>query len=639
MYWEQIYEEAKSKPAAKSAVAGGNNDVKKIIKALPAAEKKMLGPRWFFDESQYRYIHKVNGQLAGFIESRNTRNNGHLHLAVHPDYRGKKIANKMVKKAIKEIPQQFPEVKKIYWVTDANNKASIYMAQKHGFTQTSKRNGEIRYVLDVNTNQKPKGVKENMNGILEALGQLTRLQEAGRTVSKANEAKIKAAIQALQDIINKLNAGSTVSESEQREAVEEAVCLVEAERTHSEIRSILRAALKTMYNDKYGPFIMDTADSFVIYERDNPSDNKIYKVNYTIDDNNKVTFGDPVQVIRKTIWEQVQQPTRTTESQTGTETEISGEFIPLVEKGVRRDGTIPIKVIGPGWGNSGYYSKDVLKQDAGVYKAGTKMYWDHPTKSEESERPERSLRDMAAVLVSDGRFEENGADGPGVYADAKVFGPYQEALSELAPHIGVSHRALGKAKVGEVEGKTGPIIEKVVAAESVDFVTTPGAGGKVLELFEAARGGNKLNQQFKEGDGNVSDQELKELREAKTKLEEDNKRLQESLILRESRDFVLGELMDSKLPDITKQRLVESLANSPALDKDEFKKKIKEAVDAEIDYLAKVTGSGEIRGMGEGGNGGGEVNMEEAQKTLESSFSRLGLSESAAKNAARGREV
>jgi len=507
-----------------------------------------------------------------------------------------------------------------------------------------------------------------MRELQNKLNELQKLQEAGRTISKANEGKIKAAIKALQDIIAKLGDGKEpVKEAEQKEAIEQAKDLLEAERTHSEIRSILRTALKTHYNDKYGPFIQDTADSFVIYNRDSDIDNKTYKINYTIDDKNKVTFGDPVEVIRKTSWETVQQPAR--ESQT--KTEFSGECIPLVEKGLRRDGTIPIKIIQPGWGDSGYYAKEVLERDAGVYKTGTKMYWDHPKKSDEVERPERSLRDLAGVLVSDGKFLKDGPDGPGIYADAKVFGPYQETLTELAPYIGISHRAFGHAKQGEAEGRKGPIIDKIMGVESVDFVTTPGAGGKVLELFESARDKAAKNsgeiqwqaitldevkrnrpdlieglrteikaavygdkEKFKEGK-QMSEEKLKEL-------EKENRRLKESLILREARDFVCGEIKESKLPEITKQRLTESLAQSPKLDKegnldkDEYKKQIKEAIDTEIDYIAKLTGSGEIKGMGEG-DPGEATNLEEAEKVLEDSFARLGMSESAAKIAAKGR--
>lgn len=166
---------------------------------------------------------------------------------------------------------------------------------------------------------------------------------------------------------------------------------------------------------------------------------------------------------------------------------FAGDFLRLGEAALRRDGTAAVKLIAPGWGSSGYYSADLLEKDGpGLFRAGTKMYWDHPTQSEESERPEGSLRNLAAVLVSDARWAQ-GPEGPGLYADAKIFEGYQKAVAEMAPHIGVSIRAAGRATVGEAEGRKGRIITELTAAQSVDFVTEPGAGGKVLQLFEAAR--------------------------------------------------------------------------------------------------------------------------------------------------------
>ena len=104
------------------------------------------------------------------------------------------------------------------------------------------------------------------------------------------------------------------------------------------------------------------------------------------------------------------------------------------------------------------------------------MHWDHQTATEEAERPEGSLTTLAGELISDARWQDSGQAGPGLYADAKVFGPYQEAVNELAPHIGVSIRASGRTKQGEAEGRKGPILEQLVAARSCDFVVTPGAG-------------------------------------------------------------------------------------------------------------------------------------------------------------------
>jgi len=172
------------------------------------------------------------------------------------------------------------------------------------------------------------------------------------------------------------------------------------------------------------------------------------------------------------------------------ESSLAGEFVPLREKAVRRDGTVGLKLIAPGWGASGYYPAETLRRDGPkTFKAGTKMYWNHPTMAQESERPEGDLRDLAAVLVSDARWEESGAAGPGLYADAKVFGDYAPAVEELAPHIGVSIRASGRAATGEAEGRQGPIINALTVGRSVDFVTEPGAGGRIVEMFEAARPG------------------------------------------------------------------------------------------------------------------------------------------------------
>lgn len=199
---------------------------------------------------------------------------------------------------------------------------------------------------------------------------------------------------------------------------------------------------------------------------------------------------------------------------------LDGEFVALREKALRRDGTASLRLIGPGWGSSGYYPVETLQRDGPqVFRAGTKMYWNHPTMAEESERPEGDLRDLAAVLVSDARWEEAGAAGPGLYADAKVFGQYSQAVEELAPHIGVSIRASGRATTGEVEGRKGPIISALTAARSVDFVTEPGAGGRIVALFEAARGTADGGRQSANDEGLREARNVAEWLEARLHLE------------------------------------------------------------------------------------------------------------------------
>jgi hypothetical protein len=173
---------------------------------------------------------------------------------------------------------------------------------------------------------------------------------------------------------------------------------------------------------------------------------------------------------------------------------FESEFTPLIEQAVRADGTLPVLIISPGWGSSGYYSTQVLKDAATRYRAGTHMFMDHPTAADEKARPERSLQDLAGVLASDAQWQLNGARGPGLYATAKIFSPYRNLIAEIGPHIGLSHRAKGLKKQGTAEGRSGAIIEGIVSVLSVDFVTTPGRGGAVLPLAEAARGKKDLEK-------------------------------------------------------------------------------------------------------------------------------------------------
>lgn len=360
--------------------------------------------------------------------------------------------------------------------------------------------------------------------------------------------------------------------------------------------------------------------------------------------------------------------------------ELREAAISLSEKAVRQDGTVPIKIIQPGWGSSGFYPAEVLKRDgARAFPKGTKMQWNHPTTTEEAERPEGDLNALASELVSDARWMDRGPKGAGLYADAKVFEAYQGAVSDLAPHIGVSIHARGKAMHGEAEGKTGAIIQEIFESpfNRVDYVTMPGAGGEIISLFEAARksltvGGQQLTDaEIKTNAGAVSAEEAtSNVAKSKSKTEEEmadeklqeavatlrsdldtanttNARLSEQLAIRDAKDMAREALSRASLPEVTKNRLIEQLAKNPPmkdgmLDKDIFAATITEAMKTEAKYLESVLGKGQIRGMGPGADEDEEGEEGEEgegfEEALAGSFADLGLGESAAKIAARGRK-
>ena len=142
-----------------------------------------------------------------------------------------------------------------------------------------------------------------------------------------------------------------------------------------------------------------------------------------------------------------------------------------------------VKVIESGWGSSGYYAPAVLQEyGPQVFKKGTKVFMNHPSNSESSDRPERDVHQLAGKLVSDAVFSENG-----LVADIEFYSHYAPIIKEMAGDVGLSIHAFGEASAGEAEGREGPIIESLVAdpLTSVDVVTVAGAGGKFLTLLES----------------------------------------------------------------------------------------------------------------------------------------------------------
>ena len=158
---------------------------------------------------------------------------------------------------------------------------------------------------------------------------------------------------------------------------------------------------------------------------------------------------------------------------------------PLVEALPGADGTIPMQFISPGWGSSGHYSAEVLKEaaDAGLFAAGTHMHLDHSSRSEDRDRPERSVRTIGAVLTEDGRWDEQ---RQAVVGPVKLMAPHAELIEALAPYIGLSiSGSATDITIGTAEGRKGPIIEGLAQVDSIDFVTHAGRGGMVL--LESAR--------------------------------------------------------------------------------------------------------------------------------------------------------
>ena len=430
--------------------------------------------------------------------------------------------------------------------------------------------------------------------------------------------------------------------------VREITRLLEADQSHDETREQLLNALKSLISVEPDAWlwIVDVWDDHLIYEYESPDKpGRYFQRTYTVD-GEIVEFGEPVEVEKRIEYVPVSTETEAVEAAMPglagatiiplievavAGSDVTPHIMPLLEKSIRKDGTAPIKIIQPGWGSSAYYPADVLERDGpNVFTAGTQMFWDHMTETEMAEQPEGELDNLAAVLESDARWMPNHPSGPGLYADARVFGGYREKLDELAPYIGTSIHASGLAESGEVDGREGYILTELQKTPftTIDYVTKPGAGGAVLQLFESARPKRKPKEASTMPETElletteevtVEESEAVALNEAeRTELET----LRKTARSNEALTIVNETLKDLTLPEEAKIRVsVEAMKELPVtdgtLDAETLKERTLAAATTEAEYLEKLTGAGQVNGMGGGAvDDGGKQQLEESVRRM-----------------------
>lgn len=435
--------------------------------------------------------------------------------------------------------------------------------------------------------------------------------------------------------------------------------------SHGDLANLLRTALRATHPSTAGNrtyvWTRDVYDAAVVYELSTDDQTELYQRSYTVADG-VVTLGDPVKVIAVTQYVAVDTAEVTTPATVpvtqisrpaaeSERTDLTGDLVPLVERAVKDDGTALVKIIQAGQGSSGYYPADVLKRDAGVFAAGTHIYLDHPSASEERDRPERSVKDLAGSLTGPAEWKEDGVAGPGVYAPVRFIDSVAPHLNDIAAISGMSIIASGTTGTREIDGKPTYTIESIDTAYSVDVVTRPGAGGKIVELLEAARGNHtprvtpppketapmNLQEQLDAATADLEATKTK-LGEAQQRIDAQDRelaRLREQNILREADAVIAETLADMELHQLTRERLTKQLIASPPvkdgeLDRDLFQARVTEAAKAEQNYLVLSTGSGGVRGMG-----GGDADAD-ATKELAAVFEAAGYAaDVAARMAAR----
>ncbi len=415
-------------------------------------------------------------------------------------------------------------------------------------------------------------------------------------------------------------------------------------RSHSDIRRYLQAALREETEKREYTWVQDVLDDgTVVYSHtDQEGIDKLFLRPYSLDENDNVSLGDPVEVRIQTEYVPVEEPA------SESATTFDSELVPLTEATrVRADGSARIKIIQPGWGSSGYYSEQLLKDSAPLFSEGTHLYLDHPSRSEAVDRPERSVRDLAGTMTSEASYEEHGSHGPGLYADVKFREDLAGQINEIAPHVGMSIRAMGTRSPGEADGQAGMLVDSIADVESCDVVTIPGAGGAITELMESIRIGKAPQEREPEMPEETTQEKGVEVDVSAdmTALQEQMAAVRQELLESKALAFVQAHLADKNLPAPVRNRLTARLSASPVLDEagaidvEKFGEKIDEAINEERAYLAEVAGNnGQITGMGGGLIETDDLSDEDVDKQLEEAFIGLTGDEKIAAHAIAGRD-
>lgn len=241
----------------------------------------------------------------------------------------------------------------------------------------------------------------------------------------------------------------------------------------------VRAAVQKAYNSGPGEYCYPQAifDDRVIVQKGA----KLFEVGYTVADDGTVTLDPTPKEVKITY--------------TATEGAIFG---PVDDDGrLLEAGATPT---GKKWGvliiqegmsrNRNRYGRKVLTEAAPLYE-GAKIYMDH---EETPRRYGRSTRDVAGFLknvkpVVMGTKEAVGGAGTlalaatAVIVNPTVQGMLLDAYNEGNPDLfGLSHDV--KAESVTAVGPDGPFYEvkRIESVSSVDFVTNPAAGGRLLRI-------------------------------------------------------------------------------------------------------------------------------------------------------------
>lgn len=405
-------------------------------------------------------------------------------------------------------------------------------------------------------------------------------------------------------------------------------------------------AWRTLYPwspDAPSPDVIGTYEGYVIV-RDGSA---YFQVSYQVGEDGVVTFSGrdawaPVELTWQPIG--VAGEAQAAESARGPVDLVYTATV--YEAAVDDAGNLDCVLIGAGESaNGNVYSPEVLEAAAPLF-VGVQMYADHPTRSEEYERPERSVRDLVGRVI-EARYE----DGK-IRARAKLSaaaGWLKTLIREgIAGDLSINAQGRGRKENGKF------IVEAITAARSADFVTTGAARGRVLAVLEAYRPDswagltiedlaehrpdilNEIASRERDKLYRGKEETLREAQAApvlRAELESTKKRIAE--LEKQLEAYAVTDVVEQllreevALPEAAKNEVRRQLAGASLAD---APARTVGAIQAQKSIVAQVLEAGTVRGHGSAA--GGE---NEAYNRLVAAYIAGGLTPEQAAIAARGR--
>lgn len=394
--------------------------------------------------------------------------------------------------------------------------------------------------------------------------------------------------------------------------------------------------LRAMYNDRA---IVSDAGRYMSYP-------------YTIDDNNQVVIGAPVEVTREFL------PVAMREAVASG----SGVFIEAID--TPQGNAWRIRVIKAGLsGNKNYYPDAVLREATPLFN-GVRVFV--KSDDEHLKGQGKDFRNLIGRITRPVFVEGKGTDNGQIEA---VFDVLQSAGDVPVKMLEAYKRGMADDLFGfsiDADGKATKkggqrLAQKITRVNSVDLIIEPGAGGQIINLIEAINPENEADMKLRErmieavksaNQGSLpagldidNDDVLEAAyREALSKYnhsDDDAGRkdagkaehggegktaasasgvskddLDASIRMVEARAYVRVAIAESNLPDVTKAKLKKQFNDTQRF----TEAQVDDAITAERDYLSKFTESGKVNIPGFVDVKGGTEDRSDKIKTMLDDF-------------------